>query len=123
MRGIAEETKRKAIFDFYRNRADVILLQETHSSPENEKIWEAQWGGRILFSHGTTAARGVCILFKKELFLNITQITRDMEGRLLICQLDSGSDSNQICVCNVYAPNQDSPSFFDMLEENLASYQ
>ena len=46
VRGIADSVKRRAIFDFHRKNADFLILQETHSVPEIESIWENEWGGK-----------------------------------------------------------------------------
>lgn len=52
--GIRTEKKRRAIFNYLKNfPAHVILLQETHGSPEIEKIWSSEWGNKIIYSHGT----------------------------------------------------------------------
>ena len=72
VRGIREVTKRTAIFDFYRNKCDVLCLQETHCSEPDEQIWKSEWGGQIVFSNGTSAARGVAICCKKPI------ITKDV---------------------------------------------
>ena len=45
-----------------------------------------------------------------------------MDGRLLVCELDVDSQSEKICLCNVYAPNKDSPTFFDELDRILSEY-
>ena len=123
MLGVSQENiKRRAIFDYYRMRADIILLQETHSSQDVENRWRHEWGGRILFSHGTTSARGVCILFSRNKFINITDVCSDSEGRILMCNINEGTTESDICLCNVYGPNKDTPAFFGKLSELLAKY-
>ncbi len=63
-RGLRENTKRKSLFLFCNGeKAQLILLQETHSKPEDENIWVNQWGDKILFDHGSTRSAGVAILF------------------------------------------------------------
>ena len=71
------------IFDEYRKRADILFLQETHCSKLAEDEWRLDWGGRIIFSHGESNARGVAILFKKHFFCQITNIIADLEGRFI----------------------------------------
>ena len=97
------------------------MLQETHSSEDDEKIWTSEWGGRALFSHGTTAARGTCILFKKSFFCNITEIDCDTGGRYIICKIETQSGMC-LTLCSVYAPNTDCPVFFQTLENKLSEY-
>ncbi len=66
VRGLRDNTKRKAIFLFCRRyNADLIFLQETHSSDADTKFWKAQWGDRIYFSHGSNNSAGVLVLIHK----------------------------------------------------------
>lgn len=44
-------------------KAPFILLQETHSKPEDEHFWINQWGDKIIFDRGSTRSAGVAILF------------------------------------------------------------
>ena len=62
-RGLSNDTKRRALFDYHRFNADIMVIQETHSYPECENIWQNEWGGRIIYSHGTTASKGIAVLF------------------------------------------------------------
>ena len=121
VRGIAEKIKRRAIFDYYRQRGDIICIQETHSTKELENCWRNEWGGRILFSHGTSSSRGVCILFARGVYCNITDVKCDTAGRYIICHIDTDPD-NKFALCNLYAPNKDTPSFFEEINHNLQQY-
>ena len=74
----------KFIFSWCRrNKANVIFLQETHSTSENANKWENEWGGKIVFSHGKSNARGVCILFRKGLDVTVLNQATDNCGRLI----------------------------------------
>ena len=58
VRGIRDAVKRKAMFLFCKiSEADLILLQETHSS----EFWKGQWGNGIYCSHGTNHSAGVSV--------------------------------------------------------------
>ena len=118
-RGLANEEKRRSIFGYCRARADIIALQETHSTQELCKIWSAEWGGKIIFSHGRSDARGVCVLISPS--LNCKYFTKyiDENGRLLIVEIKLEGDFTFVLV-NVYAPNKDSPEFFNNLRNKLA---
>ena len=44
-RGIQDFVKRRKVFHHLRSITnDIIFLQETHSSVNNEKFWKQQWG-------------------------------------------------------------------------------
>jgi len=59
VRGLRNPNKRRAIFEYLKNKtALIICLQETFSKQEDEAVWSADWGGRIIFSHGTEHSKG-----------------------------------------------------------------
>ena len=88
----------------------MLILQETHSTPEIEKVWENEWGGKIFFSHGAANARGVAVLAKKEWKNKITNIYIDKNGRMIL--LDLVEFNYTISIAALYAPNEDDPLFF-----------
>ena len=49
VRGVANAEKRRSLYDKHRVNADFLIFQETHSSPEIEKIWQNEWGGESNF--------------------------------------------------------------------------
>ena len=58
VRGLRNAGKRKAVFSYLKNqKASICCLQETFSKKDDEKIWTLEWGGKILFSHGTIYQR------------------------------------------------------------------
>ena len=65
-RGLRDYCKRKNVFSKLKKlKCDIIMLQETHSVSDDEVQWEREWGGKILFAHGTSQSKGVAILFRK----------------------------------------------------------
>ena len=51
--GIRDKGKRRQVFQYlHRKGADVMFLQEVHSTKNIERIWEAEWGGKAYFSSG-----------------------------------------------------------------------
>ena len=63
VRGLRNQNKRREVFCYLKQqKASVFCLQETYSLSEDEKIWSAEWGGKIVFTHGTAHSRGLCIL-------------------------------------------------------------
>jgi exonuclease III len=48
VRGIRSFDKRKALFHWcMKDKADIIFLQETYSTPEVENVWKSQWRGEL----------------------------------------------------------------------------
>ena len=56
VRGLRNALKRRCVFNWIRNSDyHLILLQETHSTPDIECFWRNEWGFKIEFSHGSSA--------------------------------------------------------------------
>ena len=120
VRGLANEKKRRTIFKMCRDRAQIALLQETHSVINNEVIWKSEWGGEIIFAHGESNSKGVCILLQKSLDYRIISKIIDVSGRFLILEIKI--EDKVLVICNIYAPNQDCPNFFVKLVERLTPF-
>ncbi len=109
--GLNDAMKRRQVFRFLKHKkADVILIQESHSTKALENIWKSEWGGPVYFSHGASNSKGVCILFKKNFEFTVHSEFKDDEGRVLC--LDITIDDLRLSLCNIYAPNEDNPEFF-----------
>ena len=87
------------------------MLQETHSSRQTEARWKNEFGGKIWFSHGQTNARGVAILCKRELQLEVKDIMRDNDGRYIIMRAQINGE--KLLIANIYGPNRDTPGIFE----------
>lgn len=86
--GLRIDPKRRAIFTELRAlKADIYLLQETHSTHKDSRIWSSEWGGKILFLHGLSNSRGVAVLVARDFDLPLTQLHVDLEGRLIIFKI------------------------------------
>ena len=94
---------------------------ETHSTPEIEKIWEAEWGGKIIFAHGSSQSRGIAILMSKQFYGKISNIVKCIEGRKIIVDIEEADQI--ITLVALYAPNSDSPDFFRDLAIELRKRQ
>ena len=93
-----------------------------YKKPTQPKLM-SQFGGRNgevcqFFSHNNSQSAGVCILIKRNFCCNISNIVASYDGRFLYC--DVKIDKLQpFTLCCIYAPNRDSPIFFDALFQNL----
>ena len=117
-RGLSDVIKRRAIFNFYRSRTDILCIQEVHSTPDVEQIWANEWSGDVLFSHGTSNARGVAIFMPKGMMNSVENVKRDVSGRMLCCTIKI--QDLKLSLCNIYAPNNDNPCFFEQIEKMIA---
>ena len=92
-------------------------MQETHSTLQVEKLWENEWGGKAIFSHGTSTARGIALFITKEMFNKISNVDIGEDGRQIV--IDITENEQVISLAAIYAPNDDSPNFFLKLREEL----
>ena len=106
--GIAEFTKQEKVFNALQQKQfDIYLLQETHlPDVETGKLWEKQWGGRALWSPGTTRSAGVGLLVNPQSTVEITKFSIDTDGRVLTA--NAKSHNNTLQIINVYAPSNPS---------------
>ena len=102
VKGLRADFKRKKMFNFFNNlNYDYCCLQETHSDILIEKDWESEWGGKVLFNHGTSNRLGVAI-FHKGKHKILEEIT-DNSGRYAAIKILL--DNKKILIASVYAPN------------------
>ena len=72
------------MFTWCRNqKANIIFLQETHSTADKEKQWKAEWGAPIEFAHGSSSARGAAILLCNGFDCKIKRKIVDPMGRYI----------------------------------------
>lgn len=124
--GLRIPAKRRAIFnDLRTHKPDICLLQETHSTVNDQKIWTSEWGGRTFFSHGRSNSKGVCFLFARDFDIPVTFSYADPNGRLAIIQFALKGET--ITLVNIYAPTQSEAheqiNFIIKCEEILAGLE
>ena len=120
VRGLQYPVKRRSIFTYYRQRADILCLQETHCDAELENIFKAEWGGKAYFAHSVKNARGVCILLGNQVPYRSCKTVYSNEGRFITCEMEHIDDpTKRFTLCNIYAPNADKPDFFVNLFQSI----
>lgn len=120
VRGLADKSKRQEVLKWLESKnSKIVLLQETHSTLDNEHFWRSEWGGSLYFSHGTSNSKGTCILLHKSVPNTVHSVIPDSSGRYVILDIDI--NGVRITLCNVYGPNEDNPDFFINLIHNIES--
>ena len=103
VRGLRNHVKRRALFLYLKNqKADFYCLQETFSLEEDEVIWASEWGGKILFSHGTKHSKGTGILQRPNSLFSFKCLSTDPNGRFVIAKIKLGDED--FFLASVYAP-------------------
>ena len=84
----------------------VVLFQETHSTKKVENNWKYQRHRDMIFSHGTSGARGVCNAFRYDLEYKLLspKILND-EGRFIILHIEI--QGNPYILINYCGPNSE----------------
>ena len=97
------------------NKFHVIVLQEAYSSSEIEKLWSAEWGGKMFFCHSSKHIKGTVIMFNLSLDVEIVECIISEKGRIVI--LEAQIDDTKFIFVNIYAPNDlaQQVKFFDGL--------
>ena len=120
VRGIRDLQKRKSIFTWVRNqKADIIFLQETYSTPDVFQSWKFQWPGDMYFSHGSNHSKGVFLLIRETLQFELKSVRKDSHGRFII--VEALVQDSPVLLINVYAPNitNDATDFYENLKTTL----
>jgi len=78
--------------------ASFISRNLTYSDASLEDFWQAEWGGDILFAHGSKHSRGVMILFRPSLCKGVLNVSTDKNGRFLIV---NASIDDEFCFVNI----------------------
>ena len=103
VKGLRNPVKRRALFLYLKNqKADLYCLQETHSKKEDEIPWASEWGGKILFSHGTEHSKGTCIMQTPNSLFFLKSLLIDPNGRFVFAKINIGDD--ELFLTAVYAP-------------------
>lgn len=106
VKGISNFQKRRTMFTWCRKRkADIIFLQETHSTINTDAQWKNEWGAEIITCHGSSNAHGLAVLIRSGFDCTIRQQILDPLGRYIILKADI-KDKTYLLI-NIYAPNKD----------------
>ena len=110
--GLGNRVKRKCIFQYIRDwQIDVAFLQETHCTKNKWKLWESEWGNRMIQSISSSMSKGTAILFRPNSKFIVNKSFSDENGRFVIC--NASYEEQQYTLCNLYAPNEDNPKFLN----------
>ena len=105
--------KEKKILNFF--------LQEVHCTKEREPYGHSEWGYSTIFTTFSSSRAGVAILFNNNFQFQILKHFADPEGTFIIADIDTGDKI--MTLVNVYARNEDNPSFFRNVRDKLCSFE
>ena len=105
VRGLNSDEKRVRLYTWINDiKADAIFLQETHYTEKNIFKYDSRWTGKSVHCFSDSPfSRGVSILFKKELNIEIIEKHRSLDGRKLLLKVKM--HDKIFSLLNIYAPN------------------
>ena len=108
-RGLGDERNWRETFNYVKKHTTgkaVVLFQETHSIQKVENLCKYQWHGDMIFSHGTSGTRGVCIAFRFDLeYKLLSPKIIDDEGRFIVFDIEV--QGNPYILIYYYDPNSE----------------
>ena len=113
---IGRNPKRSEVLQFLRNKhPDIIFISDSRIGKEIESTVQAEWEGKSLFASFSSQARGVAILFRKGLAVEIMEETifRDHHGNFIA--FNCKYENKVITLGCVYGPNSDDPEFYQKI--------
>ena len=124
VRGLNTIEKRNKIYDWLCDiRTDIVFLQETHFIEKNEHRYNARWFGNSYHCYSDSSfSRGVSILFRKNLPVEILNVHKSLDGRKLLINIKLENDT--ITLVNIYAPNNEQYrlDFFNRMQSFINQY-
>ena len=105
VRDIRDDQKRKSVFAWIeKQKADIIFLQDTYSTPEIITNWKFNWRGEMIYSHGSNHSRGVLVLIHQQLQFELKNSIIDDKGRFIL--LEVLVQESPFVLLNLYAPTK-----------------
>ena len=106
IRGLNSDDKRNKLYEWLKIiNCDIAFIQETHFIESKKDIYDKNWDGIIVNGYSDSQfSRGVSVLFKKDLDINIIDKHASNDGRIII--LNVKIQDKCITYINVYAPKR-----------------
>ena len=124
-RGLRNKIKRYDVINYMKSkRINILCLQDTHLTSDDEADLKSIWEGEILLHRVNTNSRGVAILLNNTFEYKIKNIFRDSAGYMIV--LDFQLSDISVKLINIYGPNADDTSFYNfiagLLNQNEEEY-
>ena len=114
--GLRDKHKRRDVCDFLNNlNANIICLQDTHLTHQDENDLKNLTNCECIINGPRSNSCGVVILLKNNFEYEILHTEEDCVGNYLVVDLHIATIS--VRLINIYAPNKDTPAFFQNLRQ------
>ena len=93
VRGLRNDNKRNKIIKHYLYshtlvRPHVVFMQETHSQPQDEKVWKVHFKYRLLFNHDGNDKGGLLIAVSQDIQFEIHNKVNKKDFMLIYCTIN-----------------------------------
>ena len=115
--GLQDYKKRYDVINYLKKKNPaVICLQDTHLITKDEYNLRSLWGNDCYVHGKRTNARGVATLINNNFEYDIRNVNKEFDDVLII---DLRISDIEVRLINIYAPNNDSPIFFQNIEDSV----
>lgn len=122
VRGLNKLVKLKQVLDRIKQmKIDILFLQETHLLKDDTSRVSKRWPGQVFSASYSSHARGVMVLVHKLVPFQLHKQHIDPRGRFII--LNGSIVKAQVTLINIYAPNEDDPSFYQNLFHTISTFR
>ena len=119
---MALKNKRDDLFKRWTDdKYNIILLQDTHWTPESLISVKQEWDRKMISSTRTSNSKGTSILINNSFEYSLGKIVKDEKGNYVIIELMLPNDNN-IIIGTVYGPNNDDEEFYTELDNVISSF-
>ena len=123
--GLRDKSKRADVLNYVKRlRPNIICFQDTHLTKKEENELRTLSKCECFISGVKTNSRGVAILLMNNFEDKVVASSLDNQGNMIYVDLMLGSISFRLI--NIYAPNTDTPTFFQnvnvLIEENTMDH-
>jgi exonuclease III len=122
VRGINDDFKRRDIFEYLKkSKYNIHCIQDIHSNSKQEATYKRDWGGDMLIASGNNRSRGVAVMLNRNFEYDIIEVIRDPNGNYIAIKMKMLD--TEICLINIYGPNDDNPDFYTKLIKIIEDMQ
>ena len=124
VRGLKNNLKRQTIFHKLKStRFDVIFLQETHTTLQEESLYTSEWSGLSFWNSYSSNESGTAVLFGETFKPQVNSVHKGAQGQSVIIEIE-GEENLHFTLANIYAPSagtrqKELKTFFANLETTL----
>ena len=98
-----------------------LLLTRSAQHKKIRNLLALRMGYSTIFTEFSSSKAGVGILFSNNFQFKIQKCLTDPGGRFIIADIET--EEKTLTLVNIYAPNNDDPSFFRVVSEKMSSFE